>query len=75
MGSSELSARTGDLSGDLSVVRSTGSGCLILRERTGRYAVSHESAPSQLLRVATLAGAYAACHGWERDDEKEAAVD
>jgi hypothetical protein len=68
MGSEQLSELTGDLSGDLSVVRSTGSGCLILRERSGRYAVSHERAPQQLLRVATLAGAYAACHGWERDE-------
>jgi hypothetical protein len=71
MGSEQLIELTGDLSGDLSVVRSTGSGCLILRERSGRYAVSHERVPNQLLRVATLAGAYAACQGMERSEATE----
>ena len=71
MGSAELNALTGDLSGDLSVVRSTGSGCVILRERSGCYAVSHERAPSQVQRVATLAGAYAVCHGLEQVEEQQ----
>lgn len=50
---------------ELSLVQSTGSGCLIYRETTGAYVVRHEQAPHQRRMVATLAGAYAACQGWE----------
>ncbi|MEB3361391.1 MAG: hypothetical protein VKI42_04605 [Synechococcaceae cyanobacterium] len=46
-------------------MQSTGSGCLIYRETTGAYVVRHEQAPHQRRMVATLAGAYAACQGWE----------
>lgn len=55
--------------GDLSLVQATGSGCLIYRETSGRYVVSHEEEPTQRLTVATLAGAYAACRGWEQRRE------
>ncbi len=51
---------------DLSFVNATGSGCQIFRETTGRYVVSHELQPRQQMKVATLAGAYAACRSWER---------
>ena len=50
---------------ELSLVQSTGSGCLIYRETTGAYVVRHEQVPQQRRMVATLAGAYAACQGWE----------
>lgn len=63
---------------DLSFVNATGSGCVIYRETCGRYVVSHLEAPRHSLHAATLAGAYAACHGWEsrlrRDGEEEAGV-
>ncbi|MEB3200231.1 MAG: hypothetical protein VKK62_06865 [Synechococcaceae cyanobacterium] len=51
---------------DLSLVQSTGSGCLIYRDTTGAYVVGHEQAPRQRQHAATLAGAYAACRGWEQ---------
>lgn len=51
---------------ELSFVKATGSGCQIFRETTGRYVVSHEHQPRQQLKVATLAGAYAACRIWEQ---------
>ena len=51
---------------DLSFVKATDSGCQIFRETTGRYVVSHALQPRQQLKVATLAGAYAACRSWER---------
>ncbi|MEB3331054.1 MAG: hypothetical protein VKI83_00975 [Synechococcaceae cyanobacterium] len=51
---------------NLSLVQATGSGCLIYRETSGRYVVSHEQEPMQRQTVATLAGAYAACRGWEQ---------
>lgn len=50
---------------DLSFVNATGSGCVIYRETSGRYVVSHLEAPRHSLHAATLAGAYAACQGWE----------
>jgi hypothetical protein len=51
---------------ELSFVNVTGSGCQIFRETTGRYVVSHEQQPRQQVKVATLAGAYAACRNWEQ---------
>ena len=51
--------------GHLSFVNATGNGCLIYRETTGRYVVSHEEAPRQRRWATTLAGAYAACQGLE----------
>ena len=56
---------------ELSYVNATGAGCVIFRETTGRYVVSHEQQPSQRLRVATLAAAHAACRSLERRDEDE----
>ena len=53
------------MSPNLSVVRTTETGCLIQREVTGRYVVSHPSDPARQTHAATLAGAYAACQGWE----------
>ena len=50
---------------ELSYVGETGNGCLIYRETTGRYVVSHEQQPHRRRRVATLASAYATCHGFE----------
>lgn len=50
---------------ELSYVGETGNGCLIYRETSGRYVVSHEQQPQQRRRVATLASAYATCHGLE----------
>ena len=50
---------------ELSYVGETGNGCLIYRETSGRYVVSHEQQPLQRRRVATLASAYATCHGLE----------
>jgi len=50
---------------DLSFVNATGSGCVIYRETSGRYVVSHPEAPRSSMHAATLAGAYAACRGWE----------
>lgn len=52
--------------GELSFVNATGSGCLIHRETTGRYVVSHPQQPRARLMAATLAGAYAACRTWEQ---------
>ena len=56
---------------NLSLVQATGSGCLIYRETSGRYVVSHEQEPQERLTVATLAGAYAACRGWEHRRQSE----
>lgn len=53
------------MSSHLSFVNATDSGCVIYRETTGRYVVSHQDAPRDSLHAATLAGAYAACRGWE----------
>ena len=50
---------------ELSYVGETGNGCLIYRETTGRYVVSHEQQPHLHHRVANLASAYATCHGFE----------
>ena len=49
------------MASDLSFVNSTGSGCLIFRDRLGCYVVSHELRPGQRAMRPTLAGAYAAC--------------
>lgn len=62
--SSYVSGRSS--SGELSFVNATGSGCQIHRETTGRYVVSHPQQPRIRVLAATLAGAYAACHSWER---------
>jgi hypothetical protein len=51
---------------DLSFVNSTSSGCQIFRDRSGCYVVSHELSPGERAMTPTLAGAYAACQGWER---------
>lgn len=50
---------------ELSYVGETGNGCLIYRETTGRYVVSHEQQPHKRRRVANLASAYATCHDFE----------
>ena len=55
------------------VVESSGSGCVIERETSGLYLVSHRSRPGQRLRVATLPCAYAACRGWERSEQSRTA--
>ncbi len=52
---------------ELSYVGETGTGCLIYRETSGRYVVSHEQQPLKRRRVATLASAYATCHGLEME--------
>lgn len=54
------------MASDLCLVKSTASGCVIYRETTGRFVVGHEASPDQWLDAATMAGAYAACHGWDR---------
>lgn len=59
---------------DLSFVNATGSGCVIYRETSGRYVVSHLDAPRHSLHAATLAGAYAACRGWENRLQSDAAA-
>jgi hypothetical protein len=51
---------------ELSFVNVTGTGCLIYRETSGQYIVSHKEKPCQRLQAATLAGAYAACKGLEQ---------
>ncbi len=51
---------------DLSFVNSTASGCQIFRNTTGCYVVSHALSPGQKAMTPTLAGAYAACQGWEQ---------
>lgn len=51
--------------GDLSFVNSTASGCRIFRDTSGCYVASHERIPDQRVMTPTLAGAYAACQGWE----------
>jgi hypothetical protein len=52
---------------ELSYVGETGHGCLIYRETSGRYVVSHAQQPLERRRVATLASAYATCHGLEME--------
>lgn len=47
-------------------VKATVSGCVIYRDITGCYVVSRADRPIKKVRVATLAGAYAACQGWEK---------
>ncbi|MCP9859105.1 MULTISPECIES: hypothetical protein [unclassified Cyanobium] len=58
---------------ELSFVNSTGSGCQIFRDRLGCYVVSHELRPGERAMRPTLAGAYAACQGWESRSQSEAA--
>ncbi|MEB3321910.1 MAG: hypothetical protein VKI81_03710 [Synechococcaceae cyanobacterium] len=48
------------------MVSATGTGCVIRRDPTGAFVVSHSLQPGRQLRVATLACAYAACRDWER---------
>jgi hypothetical protein len=52
--------------GDLCLVRSTGNGCLIHRDKEGRFVMLHTAAPEDGTPAATLAGAHAACRGLER---------
>ncbi|WP_216903479.1 hypothetical protein [Synechococcus sp. CCY 9618] len=59
---------------DLSFVNSTGSGCEIFRDTSGCYVVSHQRSPGQRAMTPTLAGAYAACHGWEQRAQGSAAT-
>ena len=53
--------------GELSYVGETGRGCLIYRETSGRYVVTHESHPRGKTPVATLASAYATCQALEME--------
>ncbi len=62
------------MGGQHNVVESSGSGCVIERETSGLYLVSHRSRPGQRLRVANLPCAYAACRGWERSEQARAAA-
>jgi len=39
---------------------------VIYRDLNGSYLVSRQDRPLKKVRVATLAGAYAACQGWEK---------
>jgi hypothetical protein len=55
----------------LSIVRATGTGCLIGREPSGAYVVWQEQLPGTRLRVPTLPCAYAACRAWERGNDGE----
>jgi hypothetical protein len=50
----------------LNVVSATGSGCVIERETSGVYIVSHRDRPRDRLRVATLPCAWATCRDLER---------
>ncbi len=61
------------MTSELSFVNSTGSGCQIFRDRLGCYVVSHELRPGQQAIRPTLAGAYAACQGWESRSQTEPA--
>lgn len=59
---------------DLSFVNSTGSGCQIFRDTSGCYVVCHELIPGQQSMTPTLAGAYAACQGWEKRQRRSEAA-
>lgn len=59
------------MSSDLSFVSATGSGCVIYRETCGRYVVNHLEVPRHSMHAATLAGAYAACRGWENRMQRD----
>lgn len=59
--------RTAEQAAELCLVRSISNGCRIYRDTVGRYVVLHADAPLERRGVATLAGAYAACRGWEQD--------
>ncbi|MFM1799785.1 MAG: hypothetical protein RLZZ117_2063 [Cyanobacteriota bacterium] len=50
----------------LCLVQATDCGCLIYREITGCYVVTHQNRHKAPIRVATLPGAYAMCEGWHR---------
>lgn len=52
-------------------VRATVSGFVIARDTTGCYVVSRQDRPLKKVRVATLAGAYAACEGWHNLFQRE----
>lgn len=62
------------MASDLSFVNSTGTGCQIFRDRLGCYVVSHVLRPGQHAVRPTLAGAYAACQGWEPRAKAETAA-
>jgi hypothetical protein len=49
-----------------SFVQATVCGCVIYRDVNGSYVVSRQDRPLKKVRVATLAGAYAACQGWDK---------
>lgn len=51
---------------NLCLVQTMLCGCLIYRETTGCYVVSHQDLPKQSIRVATLPGAYALCRDWQK---------
>jgi hypothetical protein len=53
--------------GELSYVGETARGCLIHRETSGRYVVSHQQHPRVRTHAATLASAYAACQLFEME--------
>ncbi|MFM7465506.1 MAG: hypothetical protein ACKO28_08575 [Cyanobium sp.] len=55
-----------------SFVQATVSGCVIYRDVNGSYVVSRQDRPLKKVRVATLAGAYAACQGWEKLHSQQA---
>ena len=61
------------MANDLSFVNSTDSGCQIFRDRLWCYVVSHALRPGQRTMRPTLAGAYAACQGWELRSQAEPA--
>ena len=62
------------MDGQHNVVDSSESGCVIERETSGLYLVSHRSRPGQRMRVATLPCAYAACRSWERSEQTRSAA-
>ncbi len=51
---------------DLLVVSATETGCLIQKDHSCGFVVSHQGKPAEKLRVPTLASAYATCRDWER---------
>jgi hypothetical protein len=57
---------------DRSFVSSTESGCQIFRETSGCYVALHALNPDRQVMTPTLAGAYAACRGWELAQQRPA---
>jgi hypothetical protein len=62
----ESRSRRLNMGNTLCLVHAMVCGCTIYRETTGCYVVSHQKGPKKTIRVATLAGAYATCHGWNK---------